>query len=233
MKEMEKDYKRPVKLFIAGDSTAASYPEQEAPMAGWGQFLGAFFTEEIQVVNEGACGRSSNSFINEGRLAEILARMKPGDYLFIQFGHNDQKEFGTKPSTTYPFYLEQYINGAREKRGLPVLLTSVQRRSFDESGNIINTLGDYPESMKKLADHLDVPLIDLWAKTKELYEMFGPERSKELFVWLKANEHPNYPDGIQDNTHFSQQGALQVAGLVIEGIKEKNLLLKDMVKLKQ
>ncbi|MFS0636216.1 rhamnogalacturonan acetylesterase [Mesobacillus foraminis] len=222
MEKVERESERPIRIFIAGDSTAATYSEEAAPMAGWGQFLGSFFSD-VYVINKAMCGRSSNSFIEEGRLEEILHAILPGDFLFIQFGHNDQKDFGTKPFTTYPFYLEQYINGAREKGAFPVLLTSVQRRSFDEGGRIVNTLGDYPASMTDLAGKLDVPLIDLWSETKVLYESFGPESSKQLFVWLNPGEHPNYPDGVQDNTHFSQFGAKKVAMLVQRHIRDKAL----------
>ncbi|WP_046176278.1 rhamnogalacturonan acetylesterase [Domibacillus indicus] len=217
-------------LFIAGDSTAASCPPHEAPMAGWGQVAAEFFTDKAKVVNAAKGGRSSNSFIEEGLLEEIWETIGAGDYLFIQFGHNDQKDYGTEPWTTYPHSLAQYIDGARERGALPVLLTSVQRRTFGEDGSIQNSLGDYPDSMRRLADEKDVPLIDMWVKTKELYEAYGPERSKELFTWFEPGENDNYPEGIQDNTHFCETGARKVAALVAEGIKELNLPLKAYIK---
>lgn len=210
-------------IYIAGDSTSASCPEQEAPMAGWGQLFHTFFMNTIRIRNEAMGGRSSNSFIEEGRLQAILEQIQPDDYLFIQFGHNDQKSYGTEPYTSYQEHLSHYILGAREKKAIPILLTSVQRRKFSADGKIENTLGDYPDAMRQLAARLDVPLIDMSAKTKELYERLGIEDSKRLFTILLPNVHHNYPDGIEDNTHFSEVGALEIGKLVIEGMKELQL----------
>ena len=214
-----------VAIFLAGDSTVANCPPQEAPMAGWGQVFQQFFQEGVLVVNKAKGGRSSNSFIEEGLLQEIIQQIKPNDYLFVQFGHNDQKPYGTEPVSTFPYYLSLYAEAARKKKAIPVFLTPVHRRHFDKQGNIVNTLGDYPLSMKVLAERLEVPLIDLWAKTKVLYESLGVEESKKLFVIFQPNEHLNYPSGIVDNTHFSEYGAKQVAQLVAEGIKELKLPL--------
>lgn len=214
-----------ISIYLAGDSTVANCPEHEAPMAGWGQVFQSFFNGHVVVHNEAMGGRSSNSFIEEGRLKAILDRIQEGDYLFIQFGHNDQKSYGTDPFTTYQMSLQQYINGAREKRAIPILLTSVHRRKFNELGEIDNTLGEYPIAMIDLAKKLDVPLIDLWKKTKILYETLGFEKSKELFTIFPPNVEPNYPEGIEDNTHFSMNGATKVAQLVIEGIRELEIPL--------
>ncbi|MDQ0228003.1 rhamnogalacturonan acetylesterase [Metabacillus niabensis] len=214
-----------ISIYLAGDSTVANCPEHEAPMAGWGQVFQSFFNDHVVVHNEAMGGRSSNSFIEEGRLKSILERIQEGDYLFIQFGHNDQKSYGTEPFTTYQISLQKYINGAREKNAIPILLTSVHRRKFNELGEIENTLGEYPNAMIDLAKKLDVPLIDLWKKTKLLYETLGVEKSKELFTIFPPNVEPNYPEGIEDNTHFSINGATKVAQLVIEGISELKIPL--------
>ncbi|WP_299090778.1 rhamnogalacturonan acetylesterase [uncultured Metabacillus sp.] len=216
-------------IYLAGDSTVANCPEHEAPMAGWGQVFQSFFTENVVVYNEAKGGRSSNSFIEEGRLKSILDRIQPNDYLFI-LGHNDQKSFGTEPYTTYQTFLSQYITGAREKDAHPILLTSVHRRKFDQNGQIENTLGDYPRAMMQLAERLDVPYIDLWSKTKRLYEALGKEGSRSLFTMFPPNVHPNYPDGIEDNTHFCENGAYEIAKLVIEGIKELQLPIAAYIK---
>ena len=229
MNQMENQNER-IQVFLAGDSTVANCPEHEAPMAGWGQVLGSFFTEQVIVHNEARGGRSSNSFITERRLTSILERIRPNDYLFIQFGHNDQKTYGTEPFTTYQSCLTQYITGAREKGAIPVLVTSVHRRSFDSEGKLVNTLGDYPEAMKQLAALSNVPLLDLWSKTEGFYQSLGVEGSKRLFVWFEPDEHPNYPKGIQDNTHFCEEGATEIAKLVIEGIQELQLPLAVHVK---
>lgn len=221
---------RSVNIFLAGDSTAASYPLQEAPMAGWGQALQSLFTDDVKVHNHAKCGASTNTFIEEGRLETILKSIQPGDYLFIQFGHNDQKPFVTEAFTTYQSYLTEYIKGARGKGASPILITSVNRRQFDEKAELVHSLGDYPQSMIQLAEKLEVQLIDLLSKTRKLYESLGVEGSKQLFTWLEPNVHPNYPEGIQDNTHFCEHGASEVAKLVIEGIKELQLPIKDFIK---
>ncbi|TRZ39157.1 rhamnogalacturonan acetylesterase [Niallia circulans] len=191
-------------------------------MAGWGQMLQPFL-DKVEVCNEAMGGRSSNSFIEEGRLDGIKERISAGDYLFIQFGHNDQKSYGTEPFTTYQACLSKYVEAATSKGAMPVFLTSVNRRKFDEDGKLVNTLGDFPDAMRQLAARLDVPLLDLHGKTKELYEAYGPEKSKELFVWLNAMEHPNYPNGLQDNTHFCTTGAAEICRLILEGTNELGL----------
>ncbi|MCC3355878.1 rhamnogalacturonan acetylesterase [Bacillus sp. REN16] len=217
-------------LFLAGDSTVASCPKHEAPMAGWGQVFQSFFTDQVKVHNFAKGGASTNTFMEQGYLDTILHFIQPDDYLFIQFGHNDQKSFGTDPFTTYQSNLTKYVNGAREKGAIPVLVTSVQRRAFDEQGKIQSSLGDYPIAMIQLAEKLDVPLINLWEKTKTLYETLGPEGSKQLFTWFAPNENPNYPDGVQDNTHFCEHGAREVGKLVLEGIQELDLPIKSFIK---
>ncbi|SDM43733.1 rhamnogalacturonan acetylesterase [Bacillus sp. OK048] len=219
-----------INIFLAGDSTVASCPRNEAPLAGWGQMFQSFFTEEIRVHNFAKGGASTNTFIEIGYLGIILDFIQPNDYLFIQFGHNDQKSFGTEPFTTYQSNLAEYINGARERGAIPILITSVHRRNFDENNCLVNTLGDYPKAMIQLAEKLDVQLINLLEKTEKLYQSLGPEGSKQLFTWFAANESPNYPDGIQDNTHFCEHGAREVGKLVIEGIKELQLPLVPFIK---
>ncbi|WP_307344703.1 rhamnogalacturonan acetylesterase [Metabacillus malikii] len=221
---------KPISIYLAGDSTVANCPKHEAPMAGWGQVFQQFFTNELTVHNEAKGGRSSNSFIEEGRLTKILDSIQEGDYLFVQFGHNDQKSYGTEPFTTYQSCLQQYIFGAREKGATPILLTSVHRRKFDENGFVVNTLGEYPIAMKQVAKNLDVTLIDLWKKTKVLYETLGVEESKSLFTIFPPDVEENYPDGIEDNTHFCEKGAFEVAKLVIEALREQNIPLIKYIK---
>ncbi|WP_051620595.1 rhamnogalacturonan acetylesterase [Paenibacillus sp. UNC451MF] len=206
------------RIYIAGDSTAANYPPEQSPMAGWGQMIGELLTDDAEVCNEASCGRSSKSFMDEGRLKPIADNIQQGDYLFIQFGHNDQKpdaERHTEPFTTYLDHLLQYIAAARRKGATPVLFTSVARRNFNDEGVLVPTHGDYPAAMKKLASEQTVLLIDMEAKTDELYRSLGSEASKRLFVWLEPKEHPNYPDGVRDNTHFNEQGAREVAKIVV------------------
>lgn len=223
------DYDGIIHIFLAGDSTVANCPAHEFPMSGWGQVLPLFFNNKVVIINEAKGGASSNTFIEEGRLNKILEKIKADDYLFIQFGHNDQKSYGTDAKTTYKDCLLQFINGAKEKSAHPVLITSVQRRCFNNEGKIVNTLDEYPEAMRSLARETDVPLIDLWQKSKTLYESLGVEESKRLFMWAKPNELTNYPNGIEDNTHFSEFGATEIAKLVIEGIKELQMPLINYI----
>ncbi|MFC0212010.1 rhamnogalacturonan acetylesterase [Paenibacillus chartarius] len=213
-------------IFLAGDSTVTDQPASGYPYAGWGQMLPMFVKQDAAVANYALSGRSSKSFISEGVLDEIWGRIKPYDYLLIQFGHNDQKfdeERHTDPFTTYKETLKIYIDGARERKAIPILVTSVQRRFFEEDGTLRDTHGDYLTAMRELAAEEEVPLIDLAASSKTLFEKLGPERTKDLFMWLAPGEFMNFPDGTEDNTHFQQQGGIEIAKLVYEGLKELRL----------
>jgi lysophospholipase L1-like esterase len=144
-----------VTIYMAGDSTMTDYPAEKYPMQGWGNKLPLFLPSDVRVVNKAMCGRSSKSFIEEERLKGILDAINPDNYLFIQFGHNDSKEDverHTSPWSTYPYYLRQYIDGARAKGAHPVLISPLCRRHFDSDGLLINTHGDYPKSMEALSD---------------------------------------------------------------------------------
>lgn len=214
-------------IYIAGDSTAATYPEKRAPRTGWGQVLEPLLDENIQVINKAKSGRSSKSFIAEGRLDDILSEIQPNDYLFIQFGHNDAKvesaERYTEPFTTYKHYLKQYIDGARSKGAIPVLLTPVERRAFSNNEKIAASHGNYPEAMRELAAEEDVPLLDLTERTTVLYNQLGPAETKNLFMWVEAGMYPYYPEGETDDVHFQEEGARMIAQLVVEAIQESEL----------
>jgi len=216
--------KQATTIYLAGDSTVTD--QEKLPYAGWGQMLPLYFKQEIAIDNHAISGRSSKSFIDEGRLDAILEQIKPNDYLWIQFGHNDQKsdaERATSPFTTYKEKLTVYIEEARARGAKPVLITSMHRRKFDAEGYIIDTHGDYLTAMRELAAELDVPLIDLAEKSKALYERLGDEPSKALFMWAYPGEFIAFPDGAQDDTHFQSEGAIQIAGLVAEGVNELGL----------
>lgn len=211
-----------LKMFIAGDSTVTDQKQGGAPYAGWGQMLPALFKHDVCVDNYAVSGRSSKSFIDEGRLTVIAKQIKAGDFLLIQFGHNDEKNDpvrATDPFTTYKQYLSQYIEVARTHGATPILITPVSRRYFGTDGILTDTHGDYIVAMKELATEQQVLLIDLAEQTKLLLELLGEEQSKSLFVWLYPGEYINFPDGMEDNTHFQEQGALQVARLVAESIR--------------
>ncbi|MCK9862838.1 GDSL-type esterase/lipase family protein [Paenibacillus sp. ATY16] len=213
-------------LFLAGDSTVTDQPDDGYPYAGWGQMLPMFVKQDAAVANYALSGRSSRSFISEGVLDQIWSRIKPYDYLLIQFGHNDQKfdeERHTEPFTTYKQTLKTYIDGARERKAIPVLVTSVQRRFYEEDGTLRDTHGDYLTAVRELAAEEEVPLIDLAKASKALFEVLGPEETKKLFMWLAPGEFMNFPDGTEDNTHFQQLGGIEIARLVYEELKALKL----------
>ncbi len=222
-----------IKIVVVGDSTASNYSAAQAPRTGWAQTFQQFFTSEVEVKNHAASGRSSKSFIAEGRLTAALRDLNAGDYLFIQFGHNDAKSDDasryTSPFTTFKETLMTYIEAAREKGAFPVLLTPIERRRFN-NGVAGSSHGNYPVAMIQLGQELDVPVIDMTSKTRVMYNQLGTEKTKEIFLWLASGEHPNYPNGIEDNTHLQEYGAIEVGKLVVAGLKELNLPLVDFLK---
>lgn len=217
---------RKVHIFIAGDSTAATKQANRRPETGWGEKIEEFFTDEAEICNFAVNGRSSKSFINEGRLQNILNAAVQGDCLFIQFGHNDEKEaleLHTDPYTTYQDTLAIYVEKARKQGVIPVLLTPICRRHFSEHGKLQDTHEDYPAAMRKLAIQLNVPLIDMTGISKTFLEKLGPKNSRELFLWGKPGEFPNYPQGVQDDTHFNDNGACWFAKIIAKALKEQKV----------
>jgi len=172
------------------------------------------------------------AFKGEKRLEKIWTMAKPGDYLFIEFAHNDQKAGGNHldPFTTYKQTLKEWIAEARKRQMIPVLVTSMNRRSFDSTGHITNTLGDYPEAMRQTAKEQNVPVIDLNAMSKILYEAWGPEKSIKAFVHFPANTFPNQKEELKDNTHFTNYGAYELAKCIVNGIKQNVPSLSNYLK---
>ena len=227
----DKGRHRPVTMFVAGDSTASLWPADTAPKAGWGQGLSAFL-DKVKVDDRALSGASSKSFIDVGRLDGILADIKPGDYLLISFGHNDSKtdDRFTDPATTYPEYLTRYIEGARQRHARPILVTSVERRRFTAEGQAKRSLGDYPQAMRDLGAKLHVPVVDLTEMSLALWQQLGVEGTKTCFLWLDHGAHPNWPNGVQDNTHFQAHGAIEVARLVVRDLVRQRLVPRHTVK---
>ncbi|MFD3737395.1 rhamnogalacturonan acetylesterase [Streptomyces sp. NPDC058629] len=219
---------RPRTVHIAGDSTAAPKPASAAPETGWGMALPFFLAPRLRVANHAVNGRSSKSFIDEGRLATLLAEVRPGDLVLVQFGHNDQKTEdparGTDPYTTYQEYLRQYVKGARARRARPVLVTSVERRRFAADGTARPSLGAYPAAMRALAVEEGVPLLDLQAHSLARWQELGPDGTEPYFLWLEPGESPNHPDGVQDNTHFRPVGAVEVARMTARALRDEGVL---------
>ena len=213
-----------LRIFLIGDSTMANKLPFDAPETGWGMILPQYFSESVEVQNHAVNGRSTKSFRTEGRWGKILEQMRPGDWVLIQFGHNDSKNTDSTryaaAQTDYRKNLTRYIEETRAKGGNVVLLTPVMRRKFDENGKFIDTHGEYPQVVKEVAQAMKVPLIDVHAKSQEVIEKAGVEGSKRLFMHLPGKMYPKFPDGKIDDTHFSVYGATVMAALVAEGIQE-------------
>lgn len=216
-------------LFIAGDSTAAIKGASEKPMTGWGEHLQGHFNSSVKVKNCAINGRSTKSFLNEGRLEHIESELQAGDYLFIQFGHNDGKQDDpvryADPVTEYPRNLLRFIETARSKGAIPVLLTSVSRRKFLPDGTLDPlSVAEYPEVMTQIAQSTGTILLDIYTASQSLFIQLGEPDSRRLLMHLPPGAHPNYPDGIEDNTHFCDEGAARIAELVIAEITNTEAL---------
>jgi len=213
-------------VYIIGDSTAANKLPKAYPETGWGMELQSFFKANVVVDNRALNGRSTKSFKNENQWQPILEKLAPGDYVFIEFGHNDEKidKRGTGTSLEeFKNNLVDYVNETRSKKAIPVLLTPISRRSF-KNGILVDTHGGYPNVTRKVADSLKVPLIDMLAKTEDLLTKLGDLPSIKLFNYVDSGS-VNYPAGKKDDTHLSPEGAKTIAGLVVQGVEEQKLAL--------
>ena len=223
-----------IRIYLIGDSTMADKPLEDNPERGWGQMLPEFFNEHVHIFNHAVNGRSTKSFIDEGRWQTVLDSLKAGDYVIIQFGHNDQKEYDTTryaaPNGAYKSNLEKFVNESRAKEAIPILLTSIMRRRFDERGQFYDTHGEYPDVVRNIADSMSVPLIDIHKLSRALIISKGEEGSKDIFLWIEAGKYAKIPEGKQDDTHFCEYGARQMAKLVIKEIKAQNLNLANYIK---
>ena len=210
-------------VFLCGNSTVVD--QDNEPWASWGQMVPRFFTDSICFANYAESGESANTFIAAGRLKKALTQMKKGDYLFMEFGHNDQKQKGPGKGAFYSFMynLKIYIDEARARGAYPVLVTPTQRRRFDKNGKIMNTHLDYPEAIRWLAEKENVPLIDLNEISRTLYEAMGEDGSKHAFVHYPANTYPGQTKELKDNSHSNTFGAYELAKCIIEGMKKADL----------
>jgi large repetitive protein len=221
-------------MFIAGDSTVQTYDEYWKPEAGWGQMIPRFFTDQVLFKNHAIGGRSSKSFIVEGRLDEVLRAIKPGDYFFVQFGHNDAtisvpERYASVPD--YKNYLKTYINGARQRGATPVLVTPMGRRSFDPATGKFNvSFGEYVQGMKEVAQELNVKLVDLSTLSIAYYDSIGPEAAKSVFLHVEPGIYNAWPNGAADDTHFQEYGAIQLARLLSGAVKGLELPISAYVK---
>ncbi len=221
-----------ITFFLVGDSTMADKPYTGSnPEKGWGQVFPLYFKDGIRFENHAVNGRSTKSFRDEGRWDVVMDRIKPGDYVIVEFGHNDQKINSADryafADSTYRDNLVRYVNEIREKGGKPVLATPISRRSFDENGALTDTHGRYSVVVREVAAELEVPLFDLHVKTIEVIEQFGVEKSKELFLHYRPGDYSQFPEGREDNTHLSPTGAFKVSDLAVEELKRE---LPELVK---
>ncbi len=217
-------------VYLCGNSTVVD--QDNEPWASWGQMITVFFDDRLCFANYAESGESANSFISAGRLKKIMTQIKPGDYVLVEFGHNDQKQKGEGKGAYLSYWksLTGFIDQAREKKAIPVLITPTQRRSFGDDGRIVDTHEDYPQAMRDLAREKQVPLIDLHQMTRVMYEALGTEGSKKAFVHYPAGSFPGQNQDLADNTHFNPYGAYQIAKCVVMGMKQLGLPLVQFLR---
>ena len=214
-------------LWLCGNSTVVD--QDYEPWASWGQMITRWFTDRVAVANYAESGETATSFIAVGRLKKIVSLMKKGDYILIEFGHNDQKEKrpGSGAFYNYAYALKQFVDEARTKGVTPIFITPTQRRSFDKNGQIQETHADYPDAMRWVAKDLGVQLIELHDMTRIFYETLGVEGSKHAFVHYPAHTYPGQTTLFEDNTHFNPYGAYEISKMVVEGVKGLHLPIVD------
>ncbi|OAQ38013.1 rhamnogalacturonan acetylesterase [Pedobacter psychrophilus] len=230
-----------ITIHSIGDSTMCDFPESylskfggpNYPIRGWMQMMGEFVTNDVIIDNAARSGRSTKSFRDDGFWVEVLNKINPGDYVFIMFGGNDQKTDSVRfaaPRSSYRENLIRYIKESQEKGAIPILFTSIVKRKFDKQGKLIDTYGDYVVVAREVAKEMNIPLIDLYAKTWKLVEDSGPEESKKLFLYIEPGKFTKLPDGKKDDSHLCVEGARKVAQLAAEGIKEQKLAIANYFK---
>lgn len=221
-----------ITVYLIGDSTMADKDVRAYPETGWGMPFKYFFDSTVVVDNRAKNGRSTRSFIAEGRWKAVADKLKAGDYVFIQFGHNDESKEKTDrytPPVDYKKNLSRFVEESRAKGAIPVLITPVARRRFDEQGNVKESHAEYSPLVREVAALLQVSFIDLDKRSQALLQEMGPEHSKLLFLQLKPGEHPNYPEGKDDNTHFNELGARLMAQIILEEVRNLNLELTNRI----
>ena len=223
--------KTEITIWLCGDSTMSVKEKKAYPETGWGMPFIYFWDSTVLVENLAKNGRSTSSFRNEGLWKKVFDGAIEGDYVLIQFGHNDEVSTKKTYTTELEFRnnLKQYVSETRSKKATPILLTPVARRKFDQNGKIEGAHDVYSQIVRDVAKEERVDLFDMDKISQQLYQQFGVENSKLLFLQLKPGEHPNYPDGKEDNTHFNELGARLVAQLVLDEIKKQVPLLAHRI----
>lgn len=220
-------------LYLIGDSTMAAYGP-DRPTWGWGMAVEALLRPPATVQNHAASGRSTKSFIAEGRWEKVLAGLQAGDFVIVQFAHNDEKKEDPKrytdPATSFRDNLRRFIRETRARGATPLLATPVSRRKFDPQGKLTPTHGAYPDAVRAVAAEEKVALLDLEKATTQWLQKTGDEPSKKFFVWLAPGAHPKFPEGSRDDTHFVEAGARAVAALAAGEIRAQQLPLAQWLK---
>lgn len=249
-----------ITVFMIGDSTMANKPlDKENQERGWGQMLPIYLEGAIKVDNHAVNGRSSKSFIDEGRWEKVREQIRPGDYVIIQFGHNDEKakspDLYTVPGSTFDANLKKFVNETREKGGTPILMNSIVRRNFPANGiaaaqtddrqktwkkglenypaegdTLVDTHGDYRIAPKNVAEEMGVVFVDMNTLTHELVQGLGKDSSKDLFMWMPVGKYEFAPNGRIDNTHLNVYGGIVVSRLAVNALAEEVPALKPYIR---
>jgi len=226
--------KKQIHVWLIGDSTVCDQPRDRSPVTGWGTPFKDFFDSTVSISNAARGGRSTRTFISESRWKNVMDSLKEGDYVLIQFGHNDEaKEPQYRDRYTlvpdYKANLIKFITEARSKKANPVLITPVTRLVFDSMGNIKETHKEYTAAVWEVGKAYNTPVIDLDERSRELVQQFGPKWSKVLYMQIDSLENPHYPFGRRDNTHFNEYGARRMAELVLAEIRKQKLELAERI----
>lgn len=231
---MNKNSKK-ITIFTIGDSTMANKKDPEKnPERGWVQVLAPFFNENVTIKNHAVNGRSTKSFRELGHWKNVIDSIQSGNYLFIQFGHNDGKDTDparyTNPQTSYRYNLINYIKEARAKGAIPIMFSSIARRKFNKEGVLLDAHGNYTLVARLVAQEMKVPFIDMQYLTENLEMKYGVEGSKKLHLHFAPGENAYFPNGLDDNTHLSVLGATEIAKLFVEDLKKQQLPLAKYLK---
>lgn len=206
----------------------------DLPERGWGMALGKFLVDPSMVRNHAVNGRSTKSFVDEGRWTTVLKELRAGDFVIIQFSHNDEKKEDPKrftaPATSFRENLRRFVREARAKGASPILSTPVYRRKFDAAGKLVDTHGAYPDAIRAVAKEEKVPLLDLERATAKWLQELGDHASRKFFMWIEPGAHPKIPADRKDDTHFVAAGAEAVAGMAVDEIRKQKLPLSHWLK---
>ena len=225
--------RKPLTIYMIGDSTMADKLPEKFPETGWGMAFKDFFYPEVRVINRAKNGLSTKTFLEQNRWKPIVDSLKEGDYVFIEFGHNDSNTKKPEVFTSvedYRINLLKFINDTKAKKAIPVLMTPLMNRRFNPDGTLKDSHGRYPETVISLAKEQQVYFIDMYQKSRKVLATEGMEPAKKLFLWGEPGQYSGFPQGVKDDTHFSVEGARRMAGLAIEGIKELKLPLSKYIK---